>query len=129
MRHDHLDANQVNKKQHRILLCREVYLSDRESILKIYIYKTSNKINFNLTSNPLCWALQLLIFREPLIKSFCTSTIRKALIGLTIYKGFLFLLFLKKKKQRSKKKLRILILYYRTVKGMLKEFFFIILKY
>lgn len=109
MRHDHLDANQVNKKQHQILLYREVYLSDRESIfyVKQNMVKKSNKKNFNLTSNPLCWALQLLIFREPLIKSFCTSTIRKALIGLTIYKGFFFIVLKKrfKKKNRGKKSL------------------------
>lgn len=116
MRHDHLDANQVNKKQHQILLCQEVYLSDRESILnikKLFIrtYSECNKRFFNLTSNPLCWALQLLIFRDPLIKSFCTSTIRNALIGLTIYKGvfffiisFFFCIVLKNLKEKIKKR-------------------------
>lgn len=39
---------------------------------------------FFLTSIPFCCAAQLLIFKEPLIKSFCTSTTRKAFIGLTI---------------------------------------------
>lgn len=37
-----------------------------------------------LTSMPFCCALQLLMFKEPLMKSFCTSTIKKALIGRTI---------------------------------------------
>lgn len=39
-----------------------------------------------LTSMPFCCAPQLLMFNEPLMKSFCTSTIRNALIGRTICK-------------------------------------------
>lgn len=37
-----------------------------------------------LTSCPCCCALQLLISKEPLIKSFCTSTMRNAFTGRTI---------------------------------------------